>query len=143
MFQKLREVLGSKQDFIHFLEAPQNPYSTTSNIETGKGHIWSNDDLDPSKPSYRTWSWLHYTSFWLASSFATGTWTTGSAMIALGMPWYAAWFAVFVSHMIGAFLLVINGRAAAVYHIGFPVYARVAFGMWGSYFAILSRAIMV
>ncbi|KAK2606710.1 hypothetical protein N8I77_005441 [Diaporthe amygdali] len=104
--------------------------------------VWSNSDLDPTKPAFRTWTWIHYTSFWLASSFATGTWTTGSAMIALGMPWYAAWLALVVSHIIGAVLLVANGRGPAAYHIGFPVYARASFGMWGSYFAIVSRCIV-
>lgn len=132
------------RDVVHKLEAPQNPYSTTSPGEHGRHeHVWSNEDLDPTKPSYRTWTWVHYTSFWVASSFATGTWTTGSAMIALGMPWYAAWLAVVVSHIIGAFLLVANGRGPAAYHIGFPVYARASFGMWGSYFAIVSRCVMV
>lgn len=132
------------QDLIHKLEAPQNPYSATAASTTDKSsHVWSNEDLDPTKPTYRTYTWVHYTSFWLASSFATGTWTTGSAMIALGMPWYAAWLAVVVSHIIGAFLLVANGRGPAAYHIGFPVYARASFGMWGSYFAIGSRCIVV
>ncbi|KAH8895262.1 hypothetical protein GQ53DRAFT_714883 [Thozetella sp. PMI_491] len=133
----------SWRDILHKLEAPQNPYSATSTTEVDRSkHVWSNDDLDPSKPSYRTYTWLHYTSFWLASSFATGTWTTGSAMIALGMPWYASWLAVVVSHIIGALLLVANGRGPAAYHIGFPVYARASFGMWGSYFAIVSRCIV-
>lgn len=134
----------SWQDVLNKLEAPQNPYSTTAAAEHDKSKpIWSNSDLDPTPPGSRTWTWLHYTSFWLASSFATGTWTTGSAMIALGMPWYAAWLAVVVSHAIGAALLVANGRGPAAYHIGFPVYARASFGMWGSYFAIVSRCVVV
>ncbi|KAI0167382.1 permease for cytosine/purines, uracil, thiamine, allantoin-domain-containing protein [Pestalotiopsis sp. NC0098] len=133
----------SWQDVLNKLEAPQNPYSTTAAAEHDKSKpIWSNSDLDPTPPASRTWTWLHYTSFWLASSFATGTWTTGSAMIALGMPWYAAWLAVVVSHAIGAALLVANGRGPAAYHIGFPVYARASFGMWGSYFAIVSRCVV-
>ncbi|KAM0817503.1 putative Uracil permease [Seiridium cardinale] len=133
----------SWQDVVSKLEAPQNPYSTSATVEHDKiKTVWSNSDLDPTKPAFRTWTWVHYTSFWLASSFATGTWTTGSAMIALGMPWYAAWLAVVVSHIIGAVLLVANGRGPAAYHIGFPVYARASFGMWGSYFAIGSRCIV-
>ncbi|UPL02805.1 hypothetical protein LCI18_013739 [Fusarium solani-melongenae] len=133
------------QDVVHKLEAPQNP-SSVSHLDDreydSKQHVWSNEDLDPTKPGYRTWTWVHYTCFWLASSFAIGTWTTGSAMISLGMPWYAAWLAVVVSHMIGAVLLVANGRGPAAYHIGYPVYSRASFGMWGSYFAILSRCIV-
>lgn len=126
------------------LEAPQNSNSTSAALEHEKTtFVWSNSDLEPTKPAFRTWTWVHYSSFWLASSFATGTWTTGSAMIALGMPWYAAWLAIVVSHTIGAMLLVANGRGPAAYHIGFPVFARASFGMWGSYFAILSRCIVV
>lgn len=134
----------SWQDVVNKFEAPQNPHSTWAAVEHDKSKpVWSNSDLDPTKPAFRTWTWIHYTSFWLASSFATGTWTTGSAMIALGMPWYAAWLALVVSHIIGAVLLVANGRGPAAYHIGFPVYARASFGMWGSYFAIVSRCIVV
>jgi nucleobase:cation symporter-1, NCS1 family len=134
----------SWSEVVSKLEAPQNPYSASAPTELDKSKpIWSNSDLDPTPPSSRTWTWVHYTSFWLASSFATGTWTTGSAMIALGMPWYAAWLAVVISHVIGAVLLVANGRGPAAYHIGFPVYARASFGMWGSYFAVVSRCIVV
>lgn len=142
--EKFQELSWS--NVVHKLEAPRSPYENSSETitESNKtGHTWSNADLDPTKPAFRTWTWLHYTSFWLASSFATGTWTTGSAMIALGMPWYAAWLAVVVSHIIGAVLLVGNGRGPAAYHIGFPVYARASFGMWGSYFPIASRCIVV
>lgn len=134
----------SWQDIVSKLEAPQSRNNTSAAVGHDRNKtVWSNSDLDPTKPAFRTWTWVHYTSFWLASSFATGTWTTGSAMIALGMPWYAAWLAVIVSHMIGAVLLVANGRGPAAYHIGFPVYARASFGMWGSYFAIVSRCIVV
>lgn len=132
------------QDVVHKLEAPQNPYSATAVSELNRDeHVWSNADLAPTKPAFRTWTWVHYTSFWVASSLATGTWTTGSAMISLGMPWYSAWLAVVVSHIIGAVLLAANGRGPAAYHIGFPVYARASFGMWGSYFAIVSRCVVV
>ncbi|VUC38184.1 unnamed protein product [Clonostachys rosea] len=134
--------ISSWSDLKEALEAPQDPNTATTTEQERKSHVWSNEDLDPTRKEYRTWTWVHYTSFWLASSFATGTWTTGSAMIALGMPWYASWLAVVVSHIIGAFLLVANGRGPAAYHIGFPVYARASFGMWGSYFAIGSRCVV-
>lgn len=126
------------------LEVQPTAYETPFDIENEQSQQkWSNKDLDPTPPSFRTWTWVHYSSFWLASSFATGTWTTGSAMISLGMPWYAAWLAVVVSHFIGALILVANGRGPAAYHIGFPVYARASFGMWGSYMAIVSRCVVV
>ncbi|RDW82642.1 uracil permease-1 [Coleophoma cylindrospora] len=141
MFSKLKRAFSSKRAFIHFLEAPQNEHAEISR-DGRREHSWSNDDLDPSKPSYRTWTWLHFGSYWLASSFASGTWTTASAMVSLGMPWYASWLAIVVSHFIGILIVVANGRAAAVYHIGFPVYARASFGMWGSYFAIASRSML-
>lgn len=132
------------KDVVSKLEAPQNPYSATAAAEADRSKpIWSNADLDPTKPKFQTWTWVHYTSFWLASSFATGTWTTGSAMISTGMPWYASWLAVVIAHVLGAVLLVANGRGPAAYHIGFPVYARASFGMWGSYFAIISRCVVV
>lgn len=39
-------------------------------------------------------------------------------------------------------LLVLNSRGASVYHIGFPVYVRIAAGMYGSLWFIFVRGIV-
>lgn len=39
-------------------------------------------------------------------------------------------------------MIVLNGRAASRYHVGYPVLARTTFGIWGSYFFVVLRAIL-
>lgn len=41
-----------------------------------------------------------------------------------------------------ATLLVLNSRGASVYHIGYPVYVRIAAGMYGSFWFIFMRGIV-
>ncbi|THV02631.1 hypothetical protein K435DRAFT_748996 [Dendrothele bispora CBS 962.96] len=106
------------------------------------GHQWSNHDLDPTPPGERKWTAWVFASFWAAHAANASAWTAGSATVALGLTWWQAWLALNVSHVIGTFLIVANGRMAARYHIGFPVCARASWGMWGSYMAVIMRAVI-
>jgi NCS1 family nucleobase:cation symporter-1 len=38
--------------------------------------------------------------------------------------------------------MVLNGRPGAVYHIGFPAFCRSSFGIIGSVWPVLNRAVM-
>ncbi|KAL0066857.1 hypothetical protein AAF712_006052 [Marasmius tenuissimus] len=116
--------------FHHRLQVPQEQY-------VSKGHQWSNHDLDPTPPEERKWSAWVYAAFWAAHAANASAWTAGSAVLALGLSWWHAWLALNVSHVVGTFLVVANGRIAARYHIGFPVVARASWGMWGSYMAVI------
>lgn len=49
---------------------------------------------------------------------------------------------VFFANLLSSAVMVLNGRAAAKYHIGFPALARAAFGTYGSYFYIIIRSIL-
>lgn len=49
---------------------------------------------------------------------------------------------VFFANLLSSAVMVLNGRAAAKYHIGFPALARAAFGTFGSYFYIIIRSIL-
>jgi len=49
---------------------------------------------------------------------------------------------VFFANLLSSAVMVLNGRAAAKYHIGFPALARAAFGTFGSYFYIVIRSIL-
>ncbi|KAK7025457.1 hypothetical protein VNI00_015985 [Paramarasmius palmivorus] len=138
---------------ITILQVPQEQFVSV------EGHQWSNHDLDPTPPEERKWTAWVFASFWAAHaanavrhSFGRcelqyslqiqSAWTAGSATVALGLTWWEAWTALNVSHVIGTFLVVANGRVASRYHIGFPVVARAAWGMWGSYMAVIMRAVV-
>lgn len=49
---------------------------------------------------------------------------------------------VFFADLLSAAVIVFNGRSAASYHVGYPVLARVSFGVYGSYFFVVLRAIL-
>lgn len=51
---------------------------------------WKNEDLDVSPPEHRTWTYFDYAGFWAAYGVSPGTWSVGSALIAVGLkPWQA------------------------------------------------------
>lgn len=49
---------------------------------------------------------------------------------------------VLFANLLSAVVIVLNSRAAAKYHLGFPALARVAFGSYGAYFYIVLRSIL-
>ena len=63
----------------------------------------------------------------------------GSSMLAAGLKWWQAIIVVFIAHLLGGIGIALNSRAAATYHVGFPVATRTSFGMVGSIFPVLLR----
>jgi len=47
----------------------------------------------------------------------------------------------FFGFLLISFFMVLNGRAGAVYHIGFPVYSRASWGVFGALWPALNRAL--
>lgn len=70
------------------------------------------------------------------------TWSVGSSLIALGASVRDALLVVLFANFLSAVVIVLNGRAAALYHVGYPVLARVSFGIYGSYFFVILRALL-
>lgn len=99
---------------------------------------WTNEDLDPTPPSRRTWQWWNFVIFYWGLSF--GNWSLGAALIGTGLVWWEAILAVFLSQLISSIAMFFNSRAASVYGIGFPVTARANFGVWGAYYFVGARA---
>ncbi|KIK67916.1 hypothetical protein GYMLUDRAFT_36722 [Collybiopsis luxurians FD-317 M1] len=120
-----------------FLRLPPGPGQIIS-----EENRWSNQDLAPTPPNQRKWNAWVYAAFWTAHAADATAWTAGSATVALGLKWWQAWLALNVAHILGTLLIVANGRMASRYHIGFPVCARVSWGMWGSYMAVTMRAVI-
>ncbi|KAF2658052.1 hypothetical protein K491DRAFT_703009 [Lophiostoma macrostomum CBS 122681] len=98
--------------------------------------------MDPSRPSERTWTWIHYSCVWYSYSFTSGGWATASALLSLKLSWWQTVLACFVGSVISGLATSINSRQAAVYHIGFPTLQRVSFGMYGSLFPVFTRAVV-
>ena len=75
-------------------------------------------------------------------SFNPNAWNTGSSLVGLGLLWWQATLAAIAATIITGTMLMLNSRGSAVYHIGYPVYLRLATGMYGSLFFVFIRGIV-
>ncbi|GAA5917307.1 hypothetical protein JCM6882_008965, partial [Rhodosporidiobolus microsporus] len=105
-------------------------------------HQWSNLDLDPTPVNERIWGRWVFAAFWVAHAAGAGSWTAGSSVIALGLSPIVAWLTLATSHILITMMIVANGRASSRYHVGYPVFSRSVYGMWGSYLAVAMRAVV-
>ncbi|KAK5065128.1 hypothetical protein LTR84_000964 [Exophiala bonariae] len=104
--------------------------------------ILINEDLAPSPPSRHTWTVWSFFAYWWSESWNVSTWSVGASFIALGATIRDALLVVFFANLLSAAVIVLNGRAAARYHIGYPVISRSSFGIRGAYFVVVLRSIL-
>lgn len=104
--------------------------------------ILINEDLAPSPPRRQTWAVWNYFFFWWSESWNVSTWAYGAAFITLGATIRDALLVVFFANLVSAIIIVLNGWAAARYHIGYPVLSRSSFGIYGQYFVVVLRSIL-
>ena len=128
--------------FKAWIEAPKTQLDAHGRpIDAKRGDFrWSNEDLDPTPPAKRTWTWVNYVIFYWGLSF--GNWTLGSTMVGIGLNWWESILVIFASQLISSIAMFFNSRCASVYHIGYPVVARSVFGMWGSFYVVAARAML-
>ncbi|KAI9366981.1 permease for cytosine/purines, uracil, thiamine, allantoin-domain-containing protein, partial [Aspergillus egyptiacus] len=103
---------------------------------------WTNLDLDPVPRAGRLWGPFSFISYWISDAFNSATWQFASSIIAVGLSWRESLGVVALSFFIISFVISANGAVGSIYHIPFPVIARASWGFWGSYIAIISRAIL-
>jgi NCS1 family nucleobase:cation symporter-1 len=63
-------------------------------------------------------------------------------MITLGATVRDSILVVLFANLVSAVVIVFNGRAAAAYHVGYPVLSRSSFGIYGMYFVVVLRALL-
>ena len=136
----LQDAVTSWESFKTYLEAPKTELDEHGVIVHRDTTGWSNEDLDPTPPEKRTWTWVNYVTFYWGLSF--GNWTLGSTMVGIGLNWWESILVIFASQFISSIAMFFNSRCASVYHIGYPVVARSVFGMWGSFYVVAARAML-
>ncbi|KAH9227663.1 hypothetical protein K456DRAFT_1775036 [Colletotrichum gloeosporioides 23] len=100
---------------------------------------WINDDIRPIESRRRTWGFLMFHNFWLLVNCNITTYLTGSALIPLGLIWWQAFICIVLGNLIATGVVIINSLPGSYYHLGFPVFSRAVWGMWGSQFVIWNR----
>ncbi|RDW93374.1 nucleobase cation symporter-1 family protein [Aspergillus mulundensis] len=100
---------------------------------------WINDDIRPVDAERRTWGFLTFHNFWLLINCNISSYLTGSSLIPLGLTWWQAFIAIVIGNILATLALIASSLAGAYYHIGFPVFSRAVWGLWGSQFVIWNR----
>ncbi|KAF5667675.1 hypothetical protein FCIRC_9833 [Fusarium circinatum] len=108
-------------------------------IELPRGSRFINEDVRPVGTERRTWTFLTYHNFWLLINCNIATYLTGSALIPLGLTWWQAIIAIILGNILATAALILASLAGAYYHVGFPVFSRAVWGIWGSQFVIWNR----
>ncbi|MFP5379115.1 MAG: cytosine permease, partial [Vicinamibacteria bacterium] len=101
-----------------------------------------NADLAPVAPDARTWNLWHIASLWVGMSVCIPSYMLASSMIGAGLGWRWCLFAIFLGNLIVLLPLAVNGHAGTKYGVPFPVFARAAFGTWGTHVPSLLRAVV-
>ncbi|CUM66670.1 uncharacterized protein PRCAT00004346001 [Priceomyces carsonii] len=104
--------------------------------------ILENPDLEPMLPSRRTWGFWSFFGYWAVPNITIWTWSTGSAMLALGLNIQHTMGALTIGNIIIIVYTCLNSTMGAKYHIGYTVCQRIIFGIYGSGIGIVIRIIL-
>ncbi|KAI0822047.1 permease for cytosine/purines, uracil, thiamine, allantoin-domain-containing protein [Trametes gibbosa] len=125
---RLRAACSSRDELLRYVHTEGNSQG---------GHSWSNEDLKPSPPHMTNWQWYNFCLFWFGMGF--GNWSLGSTIVGAGLTWWQATIVVWIAAFVAGLCMALNSRAAANYHIGYPVILRTCFGMYGHYWPVCAR----
>ncbi|KAK8136595.1 uracil permease [Apiospora sp. TS-2023a] len=126
----------SAEAFRDFVRAPQ----TAGGREQIGNEKWSNRDLEPTPPEERTWTAMSLPMYWFTNMFSVTGWNVAASLIAVGLTWQQAFISAVLGCLLSSLAIVFLARPGVMYHVGYPIIARVTFGMYGSYFFIFIRA---
>ncbi|KAK6834346.1 hypothetical protein PG987_009040 [Apiospora arundinis] len=128
----------SAEVFRDFIRAPK----AVDGRETIGNEKWSNRDLEPTPPEERTWTAINLPMYWFTNMFSVTGWNVAASLIAVGLTWQQAFISAVLGCLLSSLAIVFMARPGVMYHVGYPIIARAAFGMYGSYFFIFIRAVV-
>ncbi|GAV62940.1 Transp_cyt_pur domain-containing protein [Cephalotus follicularis] len=102
----------------------------------------TNDDLKPTSPNQRTFSWWDMASLWIGLVVGVPTFYLAGSLVDLGMAWWQGIATVVAANIILLVPLVLTGHPGTKYGISFPVLARSSFGIRGAHIPTLLRALV-
>ncbi|RLV87103.1 Thiamine transporter [Meyerozyma sp. JA9] len=105
-------------------------------------NILKNPDLEPMPPSRRIWGFWSFFGYWAVPNITVWTWSTGSAMLGLGLNIQHTMGALTLGNLLIILYTCLNSTMGSKYHIGYTVCMRSIFGIYGSGIGILIRFIL-
>ncbi|KAI1778577.1 NCS1 nucleoside transporter [Hypoxylon cercidicola] len=105
--------------------------------------IYVNKDTRPLPPSRRPYGPWHFVGLWMVTgSFNVGGWTTGSSLISLGLNVWQSMLAIIIANVFIGFVCIAGGHPGAKWHIGFPIWMKQNWGIWGYLFPMAIRVFL-
>jgi nucleobase:cation symporter-1, NCS1 family len=101
-----------------------------------------NEDLAPVPLSRRTWTTYNYAALWISMAHCIPTYMLASGLMTAGMSWSQALFTILLGNTIVLVPILLNSHPGTKYGIPFPVFARAAYGTFGSNVPALMRALV-
>src|SRR6266571_2999919 len=101
-----------------------------------------NRDLAPVKVSERNWTTYNYAALWISMAHCIPTYMLSSGLISAGMNWWQALITILLGNTIVLIPILLNSHPGTKYGIPFPVFARAAYGTYGSNLPALMRALV-
>src|SRR5437588_4450615 len=101
-----------------------------------------NKDLAPTGPEQRTWGTYNFAALWFSMAHCIPTYMLASGLIGAGMSWGQALFTILLGNVIVLGPILANSHPGTKYGIPFPVFARAAYGTYGSNLPALMRALV-
>jgi NCS1 family nucleobase:cation symporter-1 len=101
-----------------------------------------NKDLAPVPVERRNWTTYNYAALWISMAHCIPTYMLSSGLISAGMNWWQALITILLGNMIVLIPILLNSHPGTKYGIPFPVFARAAYGTYGSNLPALMRAIV-
>ncbi|OLC76354.1 MAG: nitrate reductase [Acidobacteria bacterium 13_1_40CM_4_65_8] len=101
-----------------------------------------NHDLAPVPLSRRNWTTYNYAALWVSMAHCIPTYMLASGLMASGMSWSQALITILLGNTIVLIPILLNSHPGTKYGIPFPVFARAAYGTFGSNVPALMRALV-
>ncbi|KAK4684535.1 nucleobase:cation symporter-1, NCS1 family, partial [Tremellales sp. Uapishka_1] len=117
------------------LQVPQRK----EEADVWKQSVWLNRDNVPLPPNRRNWGAWSFVGYWCATGINISGWTGGSSLLSLGLSVGEAMAVVVIGQCLVAAAVVLTGLVGAEWHVGFPMWNRMTWGMKGSVFPLLNR----
>jgi NCS1 family nucleobase:cation symporter-1 len=99
-----------------------------------------NKDLAPVPVVKRNWTTYNYAALWISMAHCIPTYMLASGLISSGMNWWQALITILLGNTIVLVPILLNSHPGTKYGIPFPVFARAAYGTYGSNLPALMRA---
>jgi NCS1 family nucleobase:cation symporter-1 len=101
-----------------------------------------NHDLAPVPVARRNWTTYNYAALWISMAHCIPTYMLSSALIGAGMNWWQALITILLGNTIVLVPILLNSHPGTKYGIPFPVFARAAYGTFGSNVPAIMRALV-